>query len=356
MGQIAIIGTDKGGFVLRANRERSSWAIEGPFFKGWKVTTSTRDARGHFFVGTASYVYGAALHTRADLADLADWKQIVDGPQWSAESERKLNQIWTLGQGPDGRLWAGVDQAGLFVSEDQGETWRPVEGLNEHPTRAGWFPGAGGLCAHALCFDPLNDQRIWCGISAVGVFRTDDGGATWSIKNEGIAIVNEDEEHKDVGRCVHGLTLDPETPDHLWRREHTGMFRSRDAGDTWERIENGLASWFGFPIALDRGTKELYVIPLESDEYRLPVEGKLGVYKSTDGGDSWQAKTRGLPQEHAWTGVLRGALDVDHAAPCGVLFGTTSGELYSSNDAGESWSRLPCSLPRIMSVRLYADA
>jgi photosystem II stability/assembly factor-like uncharacterized protein len=350
MGVMLLAGTDRAAFLYRSDAGRKSWTLEGPLFKGWKVTASARDPRGTYYAATASQVYGPALH-RSD--DLVEWRQIENGPAWPRERGRKLNQVWTIVPAGD-RLYAGVDEAGLFVSEDHGERWSSVESLNEHPTRGAWFPGAGGLCLHAVLVDPANPDRLWAGISAVGVFRSDDGGRTWHPKNRGVKLVIEDKQHKDIGYCVHGLVADPANPDVLYRREHTGMFRSRDGGESWERIENGLASWFGFPIAIHRPSKALFVIPLESDEYRTPVDGRLRVYRSRDGGDSWQALERGLPQEHAYMGVLRGALAADELSPAGVYFGTTAGTVYASADGGDSWRQLPGILPRVLSVSAFA--
>ena len=255
MSVTAILGTDKGAFLARSEQGRSSWTIEEPLFKGWKVTASGRDDTGNCFVATASDVYGPALHVSKDLTN---WRQIEKGPAWPKGTDRKLNQIWMLHLGP-GRFYAGVDEAGLFASDDGGESWSSVEALNEHPTRPGWAPGAGGLCAHALLVDPTNTDRVWCGISAVGVFRTDDGGRTWHPKNQGIPTVIEDKKHKDIGFCVHGLAADPDDADTIYRREHVGMFRSRDGGESWQRIENGLPSWFGFPVAIDRRSRTLFI-------------------------------------------------------------------------------------------------
>ncbi|MEE8218756.1 MAG: exo-alpha-sialidase [Vicinamibacteria bacterium] len=351
MAVLVLVGTDKAAFALRSENARSDWAIEGPLFKGWKVTATARDPSGRYLAATASDVYGAAIHVSDDARD---WRQLEHGPAWSKDGGRKLNQVWTLVPTKD-RLYAGVDEAGLFVSDDAGETWSSVESLNEHATRSGWYPGAGGLCAHAVLIDPKNPKRIWCAISAVGVFRSEDGGDSWQLKNDGIPPVVEDKEHKDLGRCVHGLVADPDDADTIYRREHNGMFRTRDGGETWERIESGLASWFGFPIAMDRGTRTLYVVPLESDEYRIPPDGRFRVFRSRDGGDSWQALEKGLPQEHAYMGVLRAALAVDHLDPCGVYLGSTAGTVYISADAGDSWSQIPATFPRILSVSVFVD-
>lgn len=346
-----LIGTVKGGFIATANNGRTNWTIDGPFFKGWKVTASARERSGRHLLATASDVYGPAIHISDDLKN---WRQVAKGPAWPKDSERKLNQIWTINADGD-RYYLGVDEAGLFSSDDQGESWQPVTSLNEHKTRSGWQPGAGGLCLHAILIDPKNPQRIWAGMSAVGVMRSDDGGKSWQPKNAGVPHVLEDKQYKDIGFCVHGLAADPGDADIIYRREHVGMFRSKDGGDTWERIENGLNSWFGFPVAMDRSSGNVYIIPLESDEYRLPVKGKLEVFKSSDGGNSWKSASNGLPTSGSFGGILRGAMDVDHQKPCGVYFGTTSGEVFVTGDAGGSWSKLPVTLPRVMSVRAIAD-
>ncbi len=352
MGVAALVGTDRAGYVYRTDKARKKWTLDAPLFKGWKVTAGARDSRGRYWVATASQVYGPALHVSDDLRT---WRQIEHGPAWPKDSNRKLNQIWTIVPAGE-RMYAGVDEAGLFASDDGGEHWKPVDGLNEHPTRSGWFPGAGGMCAHAILIDPKNPKRIWVGISAVGVFRSDDGGKTFHPKNRGVQIIIEDRASDEIGYCVHGLIADPRNANVIYRREHKGMFRTRDGGDSWEHIENGLPGWFGFPVTMDHRSGTLYVVPLESDEYRIPPDGKLRVYRSRNGGDSWEPLSAGLPQEHAYMGVLRRAMDADQLDPPGVYFGTTSGTVYATNDGGDSWKALPGVLPRVLSISVFNDA
>jgi photosystem II stability/assembly factor-like uncharacterized protein len=346
-----LVGTEKGAFVFSSDRARRSWQVEGPLFKGWKVTASARSASGRYFLATASQVYGAALHVGEDFKN---WSQIEQGPAYPEGGDHKLNQIWTLFQAPD-RLYAGVDSAGLFFSRDDGGTWSPVGGLNDHPTRPKWFPGAGGLCAHSILVDPKRPERIWCGISAVGVWRSEDGGKSWQLKNRGVRQVIEDKDNKELGYCVHRLAQDPDHADIIYRQDHTGMYRTHDGGESWEKAQSGLPSWFGFPIAIDPRTKQLFCFPMESDEYRMPVDGKFRVYRSRDGAGSWEALSRGLPSQPSYAGVLRGAMAVDSLDPAGVYFGTTAGGVFASADGGESWQSLPGTLPRVLSVEPYVE-
>ncbi|MDH3223236.1 MAG: exo-alpha-sialidase [Gemmatimonadota bacterium] len=350
MGLRLLVGTVKGGFWV-TSRDRVSWNVEGPFFAGWKVTAGLRMEDGRFLIGVASDIYGPALQVSSDLEN---WKQIEDGPAYSGAEGPKLRQIWKLAE-RHGSIYAGVQDAGLFVSRDGADTWEPVSGLNDHETRPGWVPGAGGLCAHALLFDERNADKMWVGISAVGVFRTDDGGATWSPKNEGVRTVLEDKTHKDIGRCVHGLTQDPENPDLIYRQDHSGMYRTTNGGDTWERNESGLPAAFGFPIVSDRASASLFVAPQQSDQFRIPVDNRLQIYRSTDGGDTWHGASKGLPESNSFGTVLRGAMAVDDMEPGGVYFGTTSGTLHASADLGESWTNLPASLPRVLHVSAWVD-
>ena len=352
MNVVVLIGTMKGAFLLRpTDAKRTSWQLEGPLFKGWKVTAAERAPDGRFVAATTSFVYGAALHVSQDLDE---WRQVEDGPRYEESEGRKLDQIWTLARTPEG-MYAGVSEAGLFRTTDPAARWEPVPGLNDHPTRPAWQPGLGGLCAHVVLTDPRNPHRLWCGISAVGVFRSDDGGTNWTPKNHGVTRAIEDKTHKEIGYCVHALVADPSDPQHIYRQDHRGMYHTLDGGDAWHRIERGLPSGFGFPITVDPRTGTLFAFPLESDEFRLPVDGRMRVFRSMDGSLSWSPTTNGLPQKHAYATVLRGAMDVDGLDPCGVYFGTTSGTLHVSADAGASWQTIECLLPRILCVKAFAS-
>ncbi len=355
MDVMVLVGTSKGLFILESDADRKAWAARGPYVKGWRVYSVYGETRGPkpvLFAGLSSEVYGPHLRRSDDRGHT--WTPIEDGPRFPEGSGRKLLQVWTLQPGVEPRtLFGGVAEAALFTSTDGGMHWTMNEGLEKHPTREQWSPGNGGLCLHTVLQHPSNPKRILVGISAVGTLRSDDGGRTWHVKNEAVtpAMPEELPKYPEIGRCVHKIVQDPAHPDTLYQQNHTGVYRSADGGDRWERIERGLPSRFGFPIAMHpRQHRTLYVIPQESDEYRMFVDGALRVYRTTDGGDSWHALGRGLDGGN-YTGVLRDGLALDTLDPAGIYFGTSGGQLFMSRNEGETWEMLPGQYPRIYSVK-----
>jgi hypothetical protein len=277
-------------------------------------------------------------------------------PAYPEGAGHALKHIWQIVPGhpsQPGTWYAGVDDAGLFVSRDDANTWSELSGLTSHPTRPDWVPGFGGLCLHSILVDPTNARRIWVGISAVGVFRTDDGGETWKLCNEGLPnVAPEFIKAPDMGRCVHKMALDPVRAGVLYIQVLGGVFNSEIAGDSWERISAGLPHDFGFPLAITpRG--DLFVVPLIADENRVVPDGALKVWRSRDHGRSWRAMTSGLPQKEHFVGVLRDAMTADTLSPAGVYFGTTGGEIFHSRDDGESWEKFPAQFPRITTLKVW---
>jgi hypothetical protein len=338
------VGTAKGAFVYTRNPD--GWSVEGPILPGWKVSAVARDGAGGFVLASSSFVYGAMVHRGKTLID---WELQAEPPRYAKESDFELKEIWTL-VGGEGVVYAGVDEAGLFESRDSGATWTEVRGLTAHSTRSAWFPGLGGLCNHHVL---ARGQRIWTAISAVGVFESTDGGATWHTRNTGVKPLIVDEVHKDIGTCVHAIVADPEDADRIWRQDHVGMFRTADGGATWEETQVGLPSTFGFPLVRDHAERVLFSVPLQTDEFRYPVDGKLRVFRSRDDGDSWHACGNGLPDD-SWHAVLRQAMAADQRG--GIYFGNAGGEVYATADLGEKFERLPGSLPRILCVEAFTDA
>jgi photosystem II stability/assembly factor-like uncharacterized protein len=207
------------------------------------------------------------------------------------------------------------------------------------------------MCCHSIQLDPADPQRMYIAISAAGTFRTDDGGESWTPANKGVAadFYPEPDNFPEVGQCVHKLLLHPERPDRLWQQNHCGVYRSDDRGETWERLEgNGLPSGFGFPLALDPQDPDVaYVIPEEGAENRVTSDGRLGVYRTADGGASWELTSKGLP-EPAWGAVMREGFTSDGS---GVYLGTQSGSIFASPD-GDGWTELASQLPPILSVEI----
>jgi photosystem II stability/assembly factor-like uncharacterized protein len=335
MSLALLVGTKKGLFVLRDER------LEGPLLEGWEVYHAIADPRdGALHVCANNFVYGATLQRSDDLG--RTWRR-AEGLGLPEESGLTLARMWHVEPAGDA-LYAGGDPGCLFRSGDGGATWEPNRGLLEHPTRERWHPGAGGMCLHSIQLAP--DGTLYAAISAAGSFRSEDGGANWTPINSGVAADYLPERYPDVGQCVHKLLLHPARPDRLWQQNHCGTYRSDDRGDTWERLDdNGLPSQFGFGIALDRDDPDVaYVIPEQADEYRVTADGRLGVYRTGDGGSSWALWTDGLP-DRAWTGVLREGMASDQD---GVYFGTQSGSVFAAR--GGRWSELASHLPTVLSV------
>ncbi len=249
-------------------------------------------------------------------------------------------------------IYLGAEPAQLWISDNNGETWNPNKALNEHPTREKWEPGNGGLCLHTILTDPRDPTRLWVGISAAGCFRSDDGGRTWHPKNSNVRCDYFPDPFPEVGQCVHKLAMDSGNGTILYQQNHCGFYRTNDGGDSWEDV-SGDPDFprFGFALAVHpRKSHTLWRLPLQADTHRFTPEGKIAVLKSQDGGKTWQVKTRGLPQEHAYAVVLREGMGADSLEPAGVYFGTTGGALFASADEGESWKALAHFLPPILSV------
>jgi photosystem II stability/assembly factor-like uncharacterized protein len=251
-----------------------------------------------------------------------------------------------------GGLLAGVEPAGLFRSTDGGQTWNHVSGLRDHPSRPEWQPGAGGLCLHSIVPHPTDANRIWVGISAVGAFATEDGGATWETRNHGVRADFYPDKYPEFGQCVHKLIRAAGEPERLFQQNHCGVYRSSDGGVTWDEITPGLPSQFGFPmVGHPRDGSTAWVIPMNGDDAgRFMPEASAAVWRTSDAGSSWQRQSKGLPQSDAFLSVLREAMAVDRLDPAGVYFGTSNGELYGSRSEGEDWQLITEHLPGIWSV------
>ncbi len=327
---VLLIATAKGAFFYHTDERREQWKLTGPHLAGWDVYSLCGDSRrGRVLAGAGNFMHGVALRASCDLG--GTWETVKRGPANPTGPQATLKHIWQIVPGhpaePD-TWYAGVDDAGLFVSRDDGRTWTELDGLTRHPTRPHWPPGNGGLCLHTILVDPSNPRRLWVAISAVGVFRSEDSGASWQLCNTDLHnVAPAFIKAENMGRCVHKMALDPHAPGVLYQQFHGGVFKSTDAGDTWTSIASGLPSDFGFPIvATPPGS--LFVVPLQADQNRVVPDGALKVWRSRDRGASWQLLTAGLPQESHYVGVLRDAMTTDPFEPAGIYFGTTMGECF----------------------------
>lgn len=348
---LLLAGTKKGLFVF-TSPDRARWDLLGPFLHGKEINHAVFDPRDGRIHATANDPwFGSRLTWSADWG--RSWQEPSAGPAFAPESGLKLDRVWHLapGRGANGTLFAGVAPAALFRSDDHGQTWQEVAGLSQHPTRPRWQPGGGGLCLHTIVLDPADPRRMFVAISAAGTFGTEDGGRTWRPLNRGVRAEFMPDKFPEVGQCVHKLGMSAGRPGLLFQQNHCGVYRSDSAGESWQEITAGLPSDFGFPLAVHpREPETIYVLPLKGAEFRCPPEGKLRVFRSRNGGRTWEALANGLPQEQAFAGAYREGMTTDRLDPAGVYFGTNTGKIFVSRDEGDSWSVLADNLPPVFSV------
>jgi hypothetical protein len=358
--RVALVGTTKGLFVLRG-KAGGDWALDGAALAGEEVYAAgvhRHDGRVRLLAGSVSMHWGPVLRLSDDLG--GTWREDEGGarvvfPEDTGAALARVWQLYSPGDAEPGVVYAGVEPAALFRSTDGGETFELIRGLWDHPHRAVWEPGGGGLCLHTVLADPRDPRRLTVAISAAGVYRSDDGGASWRPSNSGIRAVFLPEPDVEFGQCVHKVGRDAANPDTMFLQHHWGVYRSDDSGDTWAPIGGALPSDFGFPIVVHpRRAGTAYVIPLQSDEYRCTPEGRCRVYRTDDGGGSWTALTDGLPQEDAHLTVLRDGFCADDGDPAGLWFGTRTGEVFASFDDGDSWTSVAGHLPPVLTVRAVA--
>jgi len=355
---ILSIGTKKGLFVAEGSKNRKKFKLRGPFGAGVAVYSTLIDTRGtpSLYASSCNAFFGMKVLRSTDLGK--SFKETKSAPAFAKDDGRALINIWSLEPG-DGKkeLWCGVEPASLFHSEDNGNSWEMIGGISNHPHARKWHPGNGGLCMHTILRDK---NRIHLGISTGGHYLSEDGGQSFSASNSGVGAVFVPDPYPEFGQCVHKIVAHKDAPGRLYMQNHggwpdrpgIGVLRSDDHGHTWHSIADGLPSDFGFPIAVHpHDADTIYVMPLEPTTRTCPGASP-GVWRSENGGSSWEKLARGLPKKESYFTVLRDALDIDELKSPSLYFGTTTGQLWIGRDGGEEWEELFDSLPPIHCVKV----
>lgn len=358
---LVLVGTAKGLFTLRSGDRRRNFEVAGPWLRGEEVYATCidqRDASPRLFAGSFSMHWGPVIRRSGDLG--ATWAEEEHAAiTFPDDTGAALARVWQITPGRADEpevVYAGVEPAALFRSEDGGKSFSLTRGLWDHPHRPEWNPGGGGLCLHTILVHPADPGRVLTAISAAGVYQTDDGGDTWRASNAGIvASFLPGEPTPEFGQCVHKVARDAKDTERLYLQHHNGIYRSDDGGESWQPMESIGGVDFGFPVVAHPSRADAaYLFPLVGAEYRCNPDGRCTVWRTADAGKSWTPLTKGLPQEGAHLTVLRDGFTTDGDEPAGLYFGTRSGEVYCSADDGDSWQQLAAHLPPVLSIRAAA--
>jgi hypothetical protein len=372
MSNRLLVATRKGLFTIdRKSNGSAQWSITRSDFIGDNVSIVLHDARdGGCYAGLDHGHFGVKLHRAARLGEA--WQELA-APAYPKQPEGEVDKdqmgrtipwntvkLWALetgGANEPGLLWCGTLPGGLFRSRDSGASWELVKSLWDTPQRKLWMGGGYDVPGiHSICVDPRDSKTVRVGVSVGGIWTTRNGGETWDCDYKGMWAAYTPPESKEdpVAQDPHRLVQCAQAPDALWVQHHNGVFRSTDGGKTWRDAPNAAPSVFGFAVAAHpRDAKTAWFVPAIKDERRVPVDGKLVVSRTRDGGETFEVLRRGLPQEHAYDLVYRHALDVD-ASGERLAMGSTTGGLWISENGGDSWSAINLNLPPVHCVRFVA--
>jgi hypothetical protein len=365
------VGTRKGGYVVESDRARKKWRVKGPFHEGRDVFHVSPDPRheGTVYAAVNSGWWGPMLMKSTNGG--AKWTELAPpnmpvvkkrpAPGTPEAEKRPITNLWHIEPGladEPKSVFLGVDPASLYRSDDQGKSWEGVAGINEHETRPKWNPGAGGMCLHTILLDPTRPRRMYVGISAAGTFRSDDGGEHFRPVNTGVKISFLPEKDPPFGQCVHKVALDPANPDTIYRQDHDGIYVSHDAMESWKHIGGPLSDDFGFVVTAPKAMPgNAFFAPLNSRGAmpRTFKDHQVQIYRWNDTTRKFAPTIRGAP----WPGDIgthREGMTSDTLDPAGVYLGTTTGQLFFSNDGARSWGLVPYLFPGIHSVTASSPA
>jgi photosystem II stability/assembly factor-like uncharacterized protein len=357
MKTVVMVGTRKGLWMGTSDEARQDWEWSGPHFpmeEVYSAMVDTRDQRPRLLAGCSSSWFGPQLRRSDDLGE--SWQETPNGAiRFPEDTDTALARVWQIAPGlEEGVVWAGTEPGAIFRSEDRGETFELVRGLWDHPHRSEWGEGFGGQAFHTILPHPADGDSVLAAISTGGVYRTTDGGSTWAPSNEGVKaeFMPGERSYPEFGQCVHKVARDSVDPDRLYLQNHGGVYRSDDGGSSWQDIAPGLPSEFGFAmVAHPHAADTAYSFPIADAGARWPVDGRARVWRTTDAGTSWSELGGGALPDAYYAAVMRDAMCVDSHDPVGLYFGGRNGSVWASPDTGETWREIHRDLPDVMCVR-----
>jgi photosystem II stability/assembly factor-like uncharacterized protein len=353
---VLMVGTRKGLWIGRSE-DRADWVWSGPIFEMEEVYSVLVDRRGdrpRLFAGCSSSWFGPQVRWSDDLGET--WEETPNGAiRFPEDTGATLARVWQLVPGvEEDEVWAGTEPGAIFRSTDRGQTFELVRGLWDHPHRTEWNEGFGGQAFHTIQPHPTDSGKVLAAISTGGVYRTEDGGEHWAPANKGVKVefMPGERSFPEFGHCVHKVARAAADPDRLFLQNHGGVYRSDDGGDSWQDIAPGLPSEFGFAMVThprDRDTA--YTFPISDAGARWPVDGEARVWRTTDAGATWSPLGDGSLPDGFYAAVMRDAMCADDQDPVGLYFGGRNGAVWASADEGASWTEVVRDLPDVLVVR-----